>query len=82
MPARYAYSMRTEVEAQQPRTPVLKRAFAGVVLIAAAALALKIVIGMVMAVFWTVVRARGRDRRHLGAEDNPLEGPSRWRGWA
>jgi len=47
--------MQTELEASRSRPPILKRAFAGVLLVVAAALALKIVIGMVMAVFWTVV---------------------------
>jgi hypothetical protein len=47
--------MRTDVEAAQARPPVLRRAFAGLVLIIAAALAVKIVIGFVMAIFWTVV---------------------------
>jgi hypothetical protein len=47
--------MRTELEAHAARPPVLKRAFAGLILIAAAALAIKIVIGFVMAIFWTVV---------------------------
>jgi hypothetical protein len=47
--------MRTELEATHARPPVLRRAFAGVVLIIAAALAVKILIGFVMAIFWTVV---------------------------
>lgn len=47
--------MRSELEAAPSRPPVLKRVFAGLVLIVAAALAVKIVIGLVMAVFWTVV---------------------------
>jgi hypothetical protein len=54
--ARYAFSMRTDLEAQQPsRPPVLKKAFAGLVLIVVAALAVKVVIGLVMSVFWIVV---------------------------
>jgi hypothetical protein len=47
--------MRTELEARPSHTPVLRRAFAGVVLIVAAALAIKILIGFVMAIFWTIV---------------------------
>jgi hypothetical protein len=47
---------QTEVQAA-PRhhVPVLRKALAGVVLIAAAALALKLVIGFVIAIFWVVV---------------------------
>lgn len=47
--------MDTQVEAHKGRTPVVRKAFAGLVLIVAAALAIKIVIGFVMAIFWTVV---------------------------
>jgi hypothetical protein len=47
--------MQTEVEARPHHVPVLRKAFAGVVLIIAAALAIKIVIGFVMAIFWTIV---------------------------
>jgi hypothetical protein len=47
--------MQTEVEAHRARPPILRRAFAGLVLIVAAALAIKIVIGFVMAIFWTIV---------------------------
>jgi hypothetical protein len=47
--------MHSELEATRARPPILKRVFAAVVLVVAAALALKIVIGMVMAIFWTVV---------------------------
>ena len=48
--------MQTEVEAARPHhTPVLRKALAGVVLIVAVALALKLVIGFVIAIFWTVV---------------------------
>ncbi len=55
MHARYAVHMRTDLEATQSKPPVLKRALAGVVLIVIAALAIKIVIGVVMTVFWIVV---------------------------
>jgi hypothetical protein len=47
--------MRTDVEATQAKPPILKRALAGVVLVVIAALAIKIVIGLVMTVFWIVV---------------------------
>jgi hypothetical protein len=48
--------MQTQVEAHRSRTPaVFRKAAAGLVLILAAALAIKIVIGFVMAIFWTVV---------------------------
>jgi hypothetical protein len=48
--------MRTELEAQPTHhTPVLRKAVAGVVLILVAALAVKLVIGFVMAIFWTIV---------------------------
>jgi hypothetical protein len=47
--------MQTEVEAQRSRPPVIRKLFAGVVLIIAAALAIKFVVGLVMAVFWTIV---------------------------
>jgi hypothetical protein len=47
--------MRTEVEARPHHTPVLRKALAGVVVILVAALAIKIAIGFVMAIFWTIV---------------------------
>jgi hypothetical protein len=47
--------MHTEVEATHARPPILRRVFAGLVLIVAVALAVKIVIGLVMAVFWVIV---------------------------
>lgn len=47
--------MRTEVEAQPHHTPILRRAVAGVVLVVVAALAIKLAIGFVMAIFWTIV---------------------------
>jgi len=47
--------MRSELEVPRSRTPVLRRVFAGVVLIVAAAIALKIVVGLVVAAFWTIV---------------------------
>jgi hypothetical protein len=47
--------MNTQVEAPRSRTPVVRKAFAGIVLVAVAALLLKIVIGFVVAIFWTVI---------------------------
>ncbi|MHB8658196.1 MAG: hypothetical protein ACYC91_09630 [Solirubrobacteraceae bacterium] len=47
--------MRTELQAGRSRPPVLRRATAGLVLIAAAALAIHFVIGLVMTVFYVVV---------------------------
>ena len=55
LPERYASYMRTELEARPSHTPVLRRALAGVVLIVVAALVVKLVIGFVMAIFWTIV---------------------------
>ena len=47
--------MDTEVEpAPKRHTPVLRKALAGVVLIVAVALVLKLVVGFVIAIFWTV----------------------------
>ncbi|HWF23976.1 MAG TPA: hypothetical protein VG275_00905 [Solirubrobacteraceae bacterium] len=46
--------MQTEVEARPHHTPIVRKAFAGVVLVVAVALALKLVIGFVIAIFWTV----------------------------
>jgi hypothetical protein len=47
--------MNTQLEPTRSRPPVLRRAFAGLVLIVAALLAVKIAIGFVAAIFWTVV---------------------------
>lgn len=47
--------MRTDVEATRSRPPVVRRVFAGLVLVIAAALAIKIVIGFVMTFFWLIV---------------------------
>ncbi len=47
--------MRKELEAHPARPPVLRRAVAGLVLIAAAALAVWLVIGIIKAVVWTAV---------------------------
>jgi hypothetical protein len=47
--------MARQIEATRSRTPVLRRATAGVVLLAVAALAVHLVLGLVMAVFWFAV---------------------------
>lgn len=47
--------MRTEVEAQPHHTPIVRRAVAGVVLVVVVALAIKLAIGFVTAIFWTIV---------------------------
>jgi flagellar biosynthesis protein FliQ len=48
--------MRTELE-QRPEhhVSIVRKAFAGAIVVIAAALALKLVIGFVIAIFWTVV---------------------------
>jgi hypothetical protein len=57
MRPRYASGMRTEIEGRPHHTPVLRKAAAGVVLILAVVIAIKLVVGLVTAVFWTVVAA-------------------------
>lgn len=47
--------MRTDLEAQPHHTPVVRKAFAGLVLVVVAALAVKLVVGFVIAIFWVVV---------------------------
>ncbi len=47
--------MQTNLEARPPRTPIVRRAAAGLVLIAAVALAIHFVIGLIMTIFWVVV---------------------------
>jgi uncharacterized membrane protein YgaE (UPF0421/DUF939 family) len=46
---------QTEFEGERTRPPILKRVFAALVLIVAAVIALKLIIGFVMAIFWLVV---------------------------
>jgi hypothetical protein len=46
--------MRTDIEESRSKPPVLKRAVAGLVVVAIAALAIHIVIGLVVTVFWIV----------------------------
>jgi hypothetical protein len=47
--------MQTEIEARPHHHPILRRLAAGLILVIVAALAIKLVIGFVMAIFWTVV---------------------------
>ncbi|MGI8903973.1 MAG: hypothetical protein ACR2IP_10025 [Solirubrobacteraceae bacterium] len=47
--------MQTKLEARPARPPILRRAFAGLILIAAALLAVHLLIGVVMAIFWVAV---------------------------
>jgi fatty acid desaturase len=47
--------MHSDIEAQPARTPIVKRAAAGLVLVALAALAIHFVIGLIMTIFWIVV---------------------------
>ncbi|MGA2927678.1 MAG: hypothetical protein ABSG43_17110 [Solirubrobacteraceae bacterium] len=47
--------MRTEIERSPARTPIVRKAGAGLVLIVVAALAVHFVIGLIMTVFWIVV---------------------------
>ena len=43
------------MEVHPSRPPVLRRALAGLVVILVAALVVKVLIGFVMAIFWTIV---------------------------
>jgi hypothetical protein len=47
--------MRTDIETQPARTPIVRRAAAGLILVAVAALAVHFVIGLIMTIFWIVV---------------------------
>jgi len=47
--------MQSELERRPERTPILKKAGAGLVLIVAAALAIHLVLSVAAAVFWTVI---------------------------
>lgn len=53
--ARYALRMKSELEASRSRPPILKKAAAGLILVAIAALAIHFVVGLVVAVFWIAV---------------------------
>jgi uncharacterized membrane protein YccC len=47
--------MHSDIEASRSKPPILKRAAAGLVLVAIAALAIHVVIGLVVTVFWIAV---------------------------
>lgn len=47
--------MRGDLEARPDRTPILRKAVAGLVLAAVVVLAIHFVVGLIMAVFWIVV---------------------------
>lgn len=47
--------MRTDIEESRARPPILKRAAAGLVLIAAAALAIHVLFNLILTVFWIIV---------------------------
>lgn len=47
--------MANHLEPTRSRPPVLRRAAAGLVLLAVAALVIHFIVGLVIAVFWTVV---------------------------
>jgi hypothetical protein len=44
--------MHTDIEASRSKPPILKRAVAGLVIVVIAALAIHVVIGLVVTVFW------------------------------
>jgi uncharacterized membrane protein YccC len=46
------HHMRNDIEASRSRPPILKRAVAGLVVVVIAALAIHVVIGLVVTVFW------------------------------
>lgn len=46
------HHMRNDIEASRSRSPILKRAVAGLVVVVIAALAIHVVIGLVVTVFW------------------------------
>lgn len=52
---RYASGLRSQLEPQPARTPILRKAAAGLVAVAVAALVIHVVIGLVLAVFWVFV---------------------------
>jgi hypothetical protein len=47
--------MSNEIEVQRSHAPVVRKAVAGVVLVVAVVLAIKLVVGFLAAIFWTVV---------------------------
>jgi Flp pilus assembly protein TadB len=51
---RYDTDMRSQLEPKRSGQPILKKAAAGLVLVAIGALVIHLVIGLVIAVFWIV----------------------------
>lgn len=47
--------MNKDIEATRSRTPVLRKVLAGAVLVIAAVVVVKLAIGLITAVFWTIV---------------------------
>jgi hypothetical protein len=47
--------MARQIESRPERTPVLRKAVAGLVVLAVAALVIHVAVGLVVAVFWIVV---------------------------
>jgi uncharacterized membrane protein YccC len=47
--------MNQDLEASRSRPPIVRRAAAGLILIAVAALAIHFVIGLIMTIFWVIV---------------------------
>jgi uncharacterized membrane protein len=47
--------MRSDMEQTRSRPPILRKAVAGLVLVAAAALVIHLIVGLVVAVFWIAV---------------------------
>jgi hypothetical protein len=47
--------METELEAQKSRSPILRKAVAGIVLVGAVAIGVYVIIGVIKAIFWTVI---------------------------
>ncbi|MFL5823834.1 MAG: hypothetical protein ACJ764_10375 [Solirubrobacteraceae bacterium] len=47
--------MSNDLEAQHSHSPVMRKVGAGAVLVIAAALAIKLAVGFIAAIFWTVV---------------------------
>lgn len=47
--------MQTELETRRARPPILRKVAGGLILIAAAALAIHIVVGLVVTIFWIAV---------------------------
>jgi hypothetical protein len=47
--------MNNDLEAQHSRTPIARKVGAGAILVVAIALAVKLAVGFLAAIFWTVV---------------------------